>query len=266
MSRIFFIGDVHGCSGALNALIDALSPTKGDQFAFLGDLVDKGPDSLGVLRQVRELMEEHPGSSCLLGNHEDSALALQAKAIKAGTWQGLKKVEKEQWLLSATESDFDFMRSLPLYARPMGDKSILTVHGGLFPAYFEKYSGLPELTPNWRKGGGKQMDRARRFLRIRHVYVETGDMVTLGDEGKGSGTVHWSDWYDGREGFVFYGHHPTTDDLPRIKEHSMGLDTGAVFGGKLTAAVLHPGQHPRDAQIISTSSVKCAERYVADDE
>lgn len=238
MTRTFIVGDVHGMADELDRLVTALAPVTGDRFLFLGDLVDKGPESLGVVRRVRDLAARFPGSFSICGNHEESAIRLNVKATKAGTWTGIAKAEKESWLTQATQDDFAFLASLPLYARPFENKGTLLVHGGLYPAYFDKYPGLPELSEGWHKGGGKQLDRARRFLRVRHVHRETGDMVTCGEEGVG--TRPWTDWYDGREGLVFYGHQPQRSGEPLVGPHSVGLDTAAVLGGRLTAAVLSP--------------------------
>ena len=67
--RIIAIGDVHGCAKALATLIEAIHPTGSDTLAFLGDYIDRGPDSRGVVEQVIAL-----GKRCtvvpLLGNHD----------------------------------------------------------------------------------------------------------------------------------------------------------------------------------------------------
>ena len=55
--RIIAIGDVHGCSAALGALLEAIQPTQQDTLVFLGDYIDRGPDSRGVLEQVIALAE-----------------------------------------------------------------------------------------------------------------------------------------------------------------------------------------------------------------
>ena len=241
--RTFVIGDVHGMADELEALVDKLSPEKGDRFAFLGDLVDKGPESQRVIRIVRDLIETWDGFS-LCGNHEDSVMRLYAKAQKAGTWDGLRKVEREPWIKRLTEDEYQWLRSLPLVARPLD--GVIMVHGGMSPRYFEKHSEVGEVTDTWHKGGGKRMDRMRRFLRIRHVYREdhekAGQMVSLGNEG--TDTQPWGDWYDGREGFAFYGHAPQRNGRPVLHPHAMGLDTGAVFGARLTAAVVEAGPLP----------------------
>jgi len=246
--RVFVIGDVHGMSDTLAELHRKLEPRTGDRFAFLGDYVDKGPKSLEALHMVRMLVSQYPGSVAICGNHEDSAMRLYAKAQEQGSWDGLHKADKEPWLKSMSQSDYDWLRTLPLVARPLD--GVILVHGGMFPAYFEKHGEIGNVPTDWHKGGGKRMDRMRRFLRVRHVYKPgalskkgkpvDGQMVSLGDEGES--TQNWAEWYDGREGFAFYGHAPQRDGLPLAHDHALGLDTGAVFGGKLTAFVLE-GEH-----------------------
>src|SRR5437588_8450863 len=72
--RTIAVGDVHGCSAALAALVRAIDLTELDTLVFLGDYIDRGPDSRGVLEQVIALAER-----CvvvpLLGNHEEMLLA-----------------------------------------------------------------------------------------------------------------------------------------------------------------------------------------------
>jgi len=243
MSRLFIIGDVHGMAAELLELISKLDPQSGDRFAFLGDYVDKGPNSRFAMGVVRDALDKYPGSVAIAGNHEDSAMRLYAKAQKKGNWDGLRKVDKEPWLKTMTQSDYDWLRTLPLLARPL--PGIIMVHGGMFPAFFDKHE-IGDVPESWHKGGGKRMDRMRRFLRVRHVYKPGvlsdkgkdigGNMVSLGDEGES--TLNWADWYDGREGFAFYGHAPQKSGNPVVHSHALGLDTGAVFGGRLTAAVV----------------------------
>ncbi|HZU38053.1 MAG TPA: metallophosphoesterase family protein [Gemmataceae bacterium] len=72
--RTIAIGDIHGCSLALKALVDAIGPAPQDVLIFLGDYIDRGPDSRGVLDQVIELRERCTVIP-LLGNHEAMLLA-----------------------------------------------------------------------------------------------------------------------------------------------------------------------------------------------
>jgi hypothetical protein len=230
----------------LSRLVGLLNPKSGDRFAFLGDYVDKGPESLKVVDLVRDLVQRFPDSVAICGNHEEGSMRLYAKAQKQGHWDGLRKAVKEPWLKEMSEDQYEWLRSLPLVARPL--PGLIMVHGGMFPAYFEKHHEVGHVPDAWHRGGGKRMDRMRRFLRIRHVYRDgvekngksiAGNMVNLGDEGEN--TIFWADWYDGREGYAFYGHQPLKSGLPVLHPHAMGLDTGAVFGGRLTAAVVDTG-------------------------
>lgn len=73
MSRLIAIGDIHGCSAALKALLAVIAPAGDDQILTLGDYVDRGPDSQGVLDQLVEL--DRTGRLIpLLGNHEEMML------------------------------------------------------------------------------------------------------------------------------------------------------------------------------------------------
>lgn len=77
--RIVAIGDIHGCSVALATLIQAIRPTALDTLVFLGDYIDRGPDSKGAIEQVIRLAEQCQVVP-LLGNHEGMLLgALEGK-------------------------------------------------------------------------------------------------------------------------------------------------------------------------------------------
>jgi serine/threonine protein phosphatase 1 len=69
-SRILAIGDVHGCHGALVKMLDVLVPTMSDTFVFLGDVVDRGPESKQVIEQILSLRETSK-VICITGNHEE---------------------------------------------------------------------------------------------------------------------------------------------------------------------------------------------------
>ena len=73
--RIIAIGDIHGCATALATLIEAIQPTEMDTLVFLGDYIDRGPDSRGVIDQVIAL-GQHCTVVPLLGNHEEMLLAV----------------------------------------------------------------------------------------------------------------------------------------------------------------------------------------------
>jgi diadenosine tetraphosphatase ApaH/serine/threonine PP2A family protein phosphatase len=242
-TRTFFIGDVHGCIDELDALVGLLAPAEGDRFAFVGDLVDRGPSSALVIRRVRALREQFPGSVCVSGNHDEVAVRKRERGRAL-----------PEWSLDATSDDWAFLEAMPLYARIDG---VLVVHGGIYPRFYESEVTVGEPPRDWRRGGGKPMDRRRRFLRIRQVDSE-GNMVGLGDET--AECVHWSSRYDGRDGFVVFGHDPQlSPPEPLRAAHAMGIDTGCCFGGRLTALVVESGARASDGSIVSVAGKRYAD-------
>lgn len=73
MSRMFAIGDIHGCLSLLDKLIDSIKPRAEDTLIFLGDMVDRGPNSKGVIDRLR-LLESECQLITILGNHEEMML------------------------------------------------------------------------------------------------------------------------------------------------------------------------------------------------
>jgi serine/threonine protein phosphatase 1 len=83
--RTIAIGDVHGCPAALAALVRAIAPTSLDTLVFLGDYIDRGPDSRGVLEQVIALAERCAVVP-LLGNHDEMVLAALEGPSESRYW------------------------------------------------------------------------------------------------------------------------------------------------------------------------------------
>jgi hypothetical protein len=127
------------------------------------------------------------------------------------------------------------------------------VHGGFYPAFSAKHpDGLGDLPARgWHTGGGKKLERARRFLRVRTVSP-SGEFVKLGEETAES--APWASVYDGRYGFAFYGHDPL--GAVRRSPHALGIDTSCVFGGALTAAVLNDGRPPSAPELVSVPAAR----------
>lgn len=84
--RVIAIGDIHGCSAALQALVEAIQPTPDDTLVPLGDYIDRGPDSRGVIEMLMKLADE-----CILvpilGNHEEMLFAAREGASELEFWQ-----------------------------------------------------------------------------------------------------------------------------------------------------------------------------------
>jgi len=84
-ARTLVIGDIHGCLANLDALLQSISPTSDDHLILLGDLIDRGPDSAGVLARVLKLSQDHRVTT-LIGNHEQMLLAARASHDKFSDW------------------------------------------------------------------------------------------------------------------------------------------------------------------------------------
>ena len=83
--QVLAIGDVHGCLKALQAVVEAFEPTKSDVVVMLGDCIDRGPDSCGVIDFVIAL-SERCNVVPLLGNHEEMLLAAVDRPGTAAMW------------------------------------------------------------------------------------------------------------------------------------------------------------------------------------
>lgn len=203
--RIFAIGDVHGCLDELKALLAQLYLTPQDRLIFLGDLINRGPASVEVLRYVRHLRN----TRCLLGNHERRLLNFRKSGdltlLKDYDWATLRALESDDWL---------FMDNMDVTLEIPRDQTVF-VHAGF----------LPE--PHWREQGPEIV-----------TEIQVLDPAR-GDWGRRRRLPHGVSWQNCWEGppFVICGHTPRTEVFRR--PWSMCIDTGCVYGGKLTACEIH---------------------------
>jgi hypothetical protein len=205
MERTIVVGDVHGCLAELQDLLRATGHRGGDRLVLVGDLVAKGPDSAGVLALLRE-----EKALAVLGNHDAHALAAR-NAVAAGDEV---KRERRDVVDTLTAADWAYLEALPLFLRlgpeRRGGPQTAVVHAGAVP-------GLPL----------ERQDR-ETFLTLRSVRAD-------GTPSKRIEGTPWAALWTGPERLVF-GH----DAVRGLQQHpfATGLDTGCVYGGKLTALVL----------------------------
>ena len=224
MQRTIVIGDVHGCLEELDELLRVLEPRRGrDRLVFLGDLVDRGPDPVGVVRRVREL-----GAECLHGNHEDKHVRWARHEARARREPGyrnpMRSMRAEEQAANARLSydDVAWLESLPPMIE-LGDW--IAVHAGLEP------------------GRALHEQKKATLCRVRWVD-ERGLMKTAGDATEQpEGSVRWAEVWQGPK-HVVYGHHVLSRELPLVDRPVEGvecwaLDTGCCFGGRLSALVLN---------------------------
>lgn len=212
------IGDVHGCRAELVTLLGRLgyhvdpvtlvvTPPPGRTAVFLGDLVDRGPDTPGVVRLVRGMVEA--GSAlCVAGNHEQKLVrALSGRKVQLthGLPETLAQLDREPD--GFADEVAVFLDSL-LSHYVLDGGALVVAHAGLPEAYHGRASG-----------------RVRSFA----LYGETTGET---DEYGLPVRYDWASQYRG-DAVVVYGHTP----VPSAEwvNRTICLDTGCVFGGELTA-------------------------------
>ncbi|MFH8732815.1 polynucleotide kinase-phosphatase [Streptomyces sp. NPDC017964] len=206
------IGDIHGCAFELETLLtrlgyaDGVHP-EGRTAVFVGDLVDRGPDSPGVLRRVMSMVKSGH-ALCVPGNHENK-FGRYLKGRKVQHTHGLAETVEQ----FAGESE-EFTQEVAEFVDGLVSHYVLD--GGRLVVC---HAGLPE------KYHGRTSGRVRSHA----LY---GDTTGETDEFGLPVRYPWAEDYRGSAAVV-YGHTP----VPQATwlNNTICLDTGAVFGGKLTA-------------------------------
>lgn len=216
------VGDVHGCRSELEGLlgrlgygivcdelgrpVDALPP-EGRTAVFVGDLVDRGPDTPGVLRLVMGMVAAGH-ALCVPGNHENKlvrALTGRKVQLKHGIAESLEQLGREPE--EFRERVIEFCRGLVSHY-VLDEGRLVVAHAGLKEVYQGRASG-----------------RVRSFA----LYGETTGET---DEYGLPVRYPWAEEYRGKA-TVLYGHTPVVE--PAWINNTLCLDTGCVFGGELTA-------------------------------
>jgi serine/threonine protein phosphatase 1 len=220
----YAVGDIHGCLDKVLRLLDILNydPTE-DRLLFLGDYIDRGPNSKGVIDLMLQLQQENPRNIFLMGNHEDNFLTYVQACIDgeqgnywlsepfftgggATTLQSydpsLHQPTPPRLVEAIPPEHLQFMSQLPLYWQ---DDTYLLVHAGIRP-------GIP-----------LERQYENDLLRIRRPFLLTPH---------------------GLDKCVIFGHTPFRNVL--WEADKIGIDTGACFQvagyGKLTALCLQSQQ------------------------
>jgi serine/threonine protein phosphatase 1 len=198
--KIFVIGDIHGCLDMLKRLLEKIpwNPSR-DRLIFLGDYIDRGEDSKGVIDFLIDLTKASPHVECLMGNHESLFLDYieggedEVTFLFNGRMSTLNSYRKNGEM-DIPEDHLAFIKSLKIMIEL---DEYYIVHAGLKPGIALE----------------KQSTRDRLWIREDFVF---------------------SDYNFGKK--IIFGHTPFT--LPFVMHNKIGLDTGAVFGNKLSCVEL----------------------------
>jgi len=209
MSFTYAIGDIHGCLDKLRSLMlrcEMHADGRPLGFVFVGDYIDRGPQSCAVIDCLIDLKAQYGDRVvALMGNHEAMALAAVDGSGPVQLWLA------------------------------QGGLATLESYGVAEPRE------LPRAHVDWLRGLPLSYDDGRRFFV--HAGVNPGTSLEAQDDFdllwiREPFLSHRGDY--GR--LIVHGHTPLMNGVPDLRGNRLNLDTGAVFGGPLTAAVFDDGQ------------------------
>lgn len=217
--RVYAIGDIHGRLDLLDALLDAIAAddrARGGAlrtlYVFLGDLIDRGPDSRGVVERLMRLAESGLDARFLMGNHEEVLLRALDGDVKALRF--LVRIGGRETLLSYgideeeyRSHDYDDLLRMAIERVPAGHRAFL--------AGFEKWISVGD-----------------------YLFVHAGIRPGVAIEEQAASDLYWirDDFLRHRDSFgkmIVHGH-SITEEID-VRANRIGIDTGAFASGRLTA-------------------------------
>jgi bis(5'-nucleosyl)-tetraphosphatase (symmetrical) len=259
---LYLIGDLQGCNAPLQRLLEKIDfSSSRDTLYLLGDLVNRGPDSLGVLRRLSGLGE---AAQCLLGNHDLHALAV---------WQGVRKIKRNdtlEKLMAVDDREYllDWLRHRPLAIQAHG---WLMVHAGVLPQWTssqtmalaaevekvlrgpnikielaEMYGNTPDTWHDQLTGSDRLRVIINALTRLRFCTA-AGLMDFTSNGSADKPPSGFTPWFDVPQRLthgqpVAFGHwstlRPDQQRTTSMQSNTLPLDTGCLWGGCLTAAKL----------------------------
>jgi bis(5'-nucleosyl)-tetraphosphatase (symmetrical) len=252
---LYAIGDVQGCNEELGALLGAIQfRADRDRLWFVGDLVNRGPDSLGVLRRIRSLGE---AATVTLGNHDLHLLAVAFGGARERSDDTLEQT------LAAPDRDalLEWLACRPLFHEDQ-PLNVCVLHAGLAPQWdmnlarqcarefesalqrdptklFERlYGDQPDRWDDVHQGAERLRFIANCFTRLRYVDAEGRLLLRVKGSPNKPQTRSLIPWFEANEARwrgtrIVFGHWSTLGFFHNADV--TGLDTGCVWGGTLTA-------------------------------
>lgn len=249
----YAIGDLQGCHTQLNALLEKIDATAPNaRLVFVGDIVNRGPKSLATLRQIHALRER---ARIVLGNHDLNLLAVACglrKPHASDTLDDILAADDREELLTwlrhqplALEEDgnlYVHAGVLPQWTAPqtlaLSREVEAALQGDDWPEFLKRmYGNEPARWNDALEGADRLRCIVNALTRIRFCTAD-GSMDFKTVEGAGHAPAGMLPWFDvphrkTESSTVVFGHWSTLGLL--IRPNLLGLDTGCVWGGKLTA-------------------------------
>jgi serine/threonine protein phosphatase 1 len=204
--KTFVVGDIHGCFDMLKRLLDEIPWRQGrDRLVFVGDCIDRGPHSKAVVDSILSLIQRDPQVSCLLGNHEAMLLDY------------LAGIDPEVYLANKGGTTLrDYQAERPKRWGPLVPPDHMAFYRSLRP--FLELERYYVVHAGFRPGIEIERQALEDMVWIREPFIS-------------------SEYDFGKK--VIFGHTPFS--RPLTMENKIGIDTGAVYGNRLTCIEL-PGE------------------------
>jgi len=224
--KTIIYGDLHGCLEEFKELRVKVNPSKTEREIVIGDILDKGSHSNELLKYIREHSIES-----ILGNHEYKYLRYKKHHdhyLKTSKKPPMTfNDEQLQIFNNLTSEDFEFLEALPFFKKI---DNLTLIHAGLTNKI--------------------ELDSAKKKELQKILWIRTLDdnQKTLSLSDDTVNAKYWSEYYDGNQGIVVYGHEAFQE--VKIDEFSFGIDTGCVYGNKLTALIIADTKKPKQSYTI----------------
>ncbi|EQC31249.1 hypothetical protein SDRG_11170 [Saprolegnia diclina VS20] len=213
-ARVVIVGDVHGCLDEVHLLLAAcaFAPAH-DVLIFVGDLVNKGPQSAEVVRFVRTT-----GALCVRGNHDDAALSAYYGRRTGTPETSIAAFDtRYDYVADLSPDDIAFLEQLP-FSIALPELDTLVVHAGVVP-------NIP-----------LEAQVPQNLYKMRYLIPPSStNEAWAASEAKPETGGLWAPQYNGPP-FIVFGH----DAKAGLQEcaHALGLDTGCCYGRELSAVIL----------------------------
>ncbi len=218
---LYAIGDIHGYNDKLCELLNRLEPREDDTVVFIGDYIDRGPDSAGVVETIFNLRET-TNCICLRGNHEE--MMMGTRAYHDPGWnEGIPPDESMVWAANGGPGTIaSYKERFPAPPNARWFDCVPQSHWDFYLATLMEYqagdyrfvhAGFLPTGESWE---GEDSDLDPR-LWIREPFLSSTE-----DFG----------------GIVVFGHTPQRSGQPLFMENKIGIDTACAYGGPLTALAI----------------------------
>lgn len=234
--RTIVVGDVHGCLTELRTLVEKVGYRKDiDRLIVAGDIVDRGPDSAGCIRYLMDISAES-----VMGNHDNKLLRRWNHIDRARNnpkyINPMRPSEDQERTISQLgELERGWLASLP-YHIFLPEYNTVVCHAGMTP-------GIP-----------LERQKAETLMMLRFIDDDSGKMVGMVMPGykQPENSHYWAERWNGDHDVIF-GHNVVSfDDIAIWRNdggRAIGIDTGCVFGGRLTALVLNKDGNHEGVQV-----------------